>query len=77
MGSFMRPKLTLKKPPPPVPADPEKIAASLALGQRYVQRDGRYIQQMRVQTVGAIEYGAHTLDHTWIDIPLVPETYGP
>jgi hypothetical protein len=71
----VRPKLTLKKPPPPVPADPVKMAQSLVLGHRYVQRDGRYIQQMRVMVNFLAPTSPNEL--TWIDIPLVPETYGP
>lgn len=56
--------LTLRKPP-----DPAKIALSLQLGERFVERKGRYIHQRRV-------YFGDKDEHTWIDIPLVPETYG-
>jgi len=56
--------LTLKKQ-----HDPQKIALSLQIGFRYVDRKGRYIAQALV----AISDGT---DHTWVDIPLVPETYG-
>lgn len=58
------------KPQAPTPPDPHKIALSLALGLRYVCREGRYTQQVYIpMTVGANE-------RTWVDIPLVPEVYG-
>jgi hypothetical protein len=63
-----KPKLTLRKP---TPADPIKIALSLQMGFRYVDRNGRYIAQALVTIVDA----DHP-DHTWVDVPLVPETYG-
>lgn len=56
--------LTLKKPP-----DPKKIALSELIGKRFIDRKGRYILQQRVRYDEAS-------DHTWIDIPLVPEVYG-
>lgn len=62
-----RETLTLRKSP-----DPAKIALSLQVGFRFVERKGnRYILQGMVQIVNA--------DHsetTWVDIPLVPEVYG-
>jgi hypothetical protein len=59
-----RKTLSLKKP-----ADPEKIARSLQIGFRFVDRKGRYIMQAHVRFETKQE-------HTWIDIPLCPETYG-
>ena len=59
-----RKTLTLRKPP-----DPEKIALSLKVGFRFVDRKGRYIMQAHVRYEEKNE-------HTWIDIPLVPEVYG-
>lgn len=58
--------LTLRKAP-----DPQKIALSMQIGFRYVDRKGRYIAQAMVQIVNA-----DFAEHTWVDIPLVPETYG-
>lgn len=59
-----RDTLTLRKPP-----DPVKIALSLQIGMRYVDRKGRYTQQVQLFLEAKQE-------HTWVDIPLVPETYG-
>lgn len=60
-----RKTLTLRKPP-----DPAKLALSLQIGFRFVERKGnRYILQAHVR----IE---EKQEHSWIDIPLVPETYG-
>lgn len=58
-----RKTLTLRKPP-----DPAKIALSVQVGFRYVDRKGRYIAQ-------AFVHFSEKVGHTWIDIPLVPETY--
>jgi hypothetical protein len=58
--------LTLRKPP-----DPQKIALSLEIGFRFVDRKGRYI----LQRAKMVSYDSHD-GHTWVDIPLVPETYG-
>lgn len=52
----------------PVPPDPTKIALSVSIGLRYVSREGRYTQQVLIQT--------EALDRTWVDVPLVPEVYG-
>jgi hypothetical protein len=61
--------LSLRKPP-----DPAKIAQSLQMGFRFVERKGnRYILQARV-LVG-YDQPMSPAEHTWIDIPLVPETY--
>jgi hypothetical protein len=77
----VRQKLTLRKQPP---ADPVKIAQSLQIGMRFVDRAGRYILQQRIVIYGErlMSSGNGTacertvIDSTWIDIPLVPETYG-
>jgi hypothetical protein len=79
----VRQKLTLRKQPP---ADPVKIAQSLQMGLRFVDRSGRYILQQRVVTYGErlmrsgdsfVTLCERTvIDSTWVDIPLVPETYG-
>jgi hypothetical protein len=59
-----RKTLTLKKP-----IDPAKIAQSIEVGFRFVDRKGRYILQAHIR------YEAKD-EHTWVDIPLVPEVYG-
>jgi len=59
--------LTLKKP-----VDPIKVALSNQLGIRYVDRKGRYIAQAIVAICNADQ-----AETTWVDVPLVPETYGP
>jgi hypothetical protein len=59
-----RPTLSIKKKDPA-----EAIALSLQIGKRYVDRKGRYIQQVYVRL-------EESTDHTWVDIPLVPEVYG-
>jgi hypothetical protein len=64
-----RKTLSLKKP-----VDPEKIARSLHLGLRFIDRKGRYIMQARVSVAYGISVSPN--DHTWVDIPLCPETYG-
>lgn len=61
-----RKTLTLRKS---VPADPQKIARSIEIGFRFIDRKGRYIMQAHV-------FFQEKSEHTWIDIPLVPETYG-
>lgn len=79
-----KPKLTLRKP---TPADPVKIAQSLQIGLRFVDRGGRYILQKHLVTYGerlmSCDEGSYVtlcaravLEETWVDIPLVPETYG-
>lgn len=60
----------LPKPQAPTPADPHKIALSLALGLRYICREGRYTQQVFIPD------SASANERTWVDIPLVPEVYG-
>lgn len=65
---YKRDTLTLRKQPP---ADPVKIALSLQIGFRYVDRKGRYTSQALVTIVKE-----GTSEQTWVDIPLVPETYG-
>lgn len=59
-----RKTLTLKKP-----EMAEKIALSVLIGERYIDRKGRYIHQKYVHYKDKDE-------HTWVDVPLVPETYG-
>lgn len=83
----MRPKLTLKPKPDPSTqpkVDPAKVTLSEQLGVRFVMRDHRYICQKLV-----VSYGEKTLandftvaktaqmeiSRTWVDVPLVPETY--
>lgn len=70
-----RKTLTLKKPP-----DPAKIAQSLEIGFRFIDRKGRYILQKNVvYERPIIDCSAHYVtqkETTWIDIPLVPELYG-
>lgn len=75
-----RKTLTLRKS---VPADPQKIARSLEIGFRFIDRKGRYILQRhivmydtRTKAGAATEVERVAVDSTWIDIPLVPETYG-
>lgn len=70
--------LTLRKPP-----DPQKIAQSIEVGMRFVDRKGRYILQTRLVTYGprgivngVTYYEKVVVDATWVDVPLVPETYG-
>lgn len=58
--------LTLKKP-----VDPVKIALSLQIGLRYIDRKGRYTAQALVTICNA-----DRSEQTWVDVPLVPETYG-
>lgn len=66
----LRPAPATVKPPPPVPADPYKIALSVAIGLRYVSRGGRYTQQVYIALPSASN------ERTWVDVPLVPEVYG-
>lgn len=69
-----RTKLTLRPPPAklrsftPPPADPQKIALSQLIGLRYISRQGRYTQQVYIEATSG--------EHTWVDVPLVPEVYG-
>jgi hypothetical protein len=56
--------LTLRKPP-----DPQKIALSMQIGFRYILRKDRHMCQ------AFVNFG-EDIGHTWVDIPLVPETYG-
>lgn len=71
--------LSLKKKDPA-----EKIAQSLQLGFRFVDRKGRYILQKQVVVYGerlGSEMGCTVvqtviIDSTWIDVPLCPEMYG-
>jgi hypothetical protein len=81
-----RETLTLRKPP-----DPAKIAQSLQIGFRLVDRRGRYILQVKIKK-DPVHYhfgdplctlhpscpGHCSLNYctSWVDIPLVPETYG-
>lgn len=62
-----RETISLKKP-----SDPTKIALSESLGLRFIDKRGRYIMQARVGILNA-----DLAETTWVDIPLVPETYGP
>lgn len=68
-----RKTLSLRKPP-----DPGKLALSLQIGFRFVERKGnRYIQQVHVPAA-LVVFHREILpnERTWVDIPLVPETYG-
>lgn len=64
-----RDTLTLRKPP-----DPAKVAQSEHFGFRFVDRKGRYILQHLVYV--GYDKPSSPPEYTWIDIPLVPETYG-
>jgi hypothetical protein len=55
----------------PVPPDPAKIALSQLIGLRYVSREGRYTQQVRIEMAPGVSN-----ELTWVDVPLVPEVYG-
>lgn len=52
--------------------DPTKVALSEDLKARYVDRGGRYIFQLMVVSYAADE---SECSRTWVDVPLVPETY--
>lgn len=72
--------ISLRKSP-----DPAKIALALQLGFRFVERKGnRYILQAKIlKSEVHVHYGdpasaTCSLNYctSWVDIPLVPETYG-
>ena len=67
--------LTLKRPDPATKpkVDPEKVALSLDLGVRFIDRGGRYIMQKLV--VAYESGGMAERSRTWVDVPLVPEAY--
>jgi hypothetical protein len=80
-----RPILGLKKRPDPSTrpkVDPAKVSLSESLGWRFIERDHRYILQKLYVTYmkqdlcgdGIFENTAE-LSRTWVDVPLVPETY--
>lgn len=61
--------------------DPKKIALSQDLGFRFIDKRGRYILQMRtvIYPTAVSEVDRMPMlgrpEHTWVDIPLVPEAY--
>ena len=61
---YGRKTLKLRRAP-----DPKKIELSERIGRRFIDRGGRYIMQERVRYEDKNEL-------SWVDIPLVPETYG-
>lgn len=76
--------LTLKKP-----VDPAKVAQSLEIGFRFIDRKGRYILQkletvryerkVEIRSFNGVDVSRVSqvaLETTWVDIPLVPEVYG-
>lgn len=70
--------LSLKKRPDPATrpkVDPKKAAIADQLGMRFVDRSGRYIAQKLVVTYEFVCDAQRELSRTWIDVPLVPETY--
>jgi hypothetical protein len=85
-----RPILGLKKRPDPSTkpkVDPAKVSLSESFGWRFIERDHRYILQKLYVTYGGV-VSDQTLSHhpwqsppttelsrTWVDVPLVPETY--
>lgn len=72
----MRQKLTLKNRVDPATkpkVDPAKIDLSNYLKWRFIDRGGRYIlQHLSVTYDGSLET---EISRTWLDLPLVPETY--
>lgn len=65
-----RKTLTLR----PVPyVDAAKIRRTEEIGFRFIERQKRYILQTRIVVYPAPTVGMP--DHTWVDIPLVPEVY--
>lgn len=65
-----RKTLTLR----PVPyVDATKIQRTEEIGFRFIERKKRYILQTRIVIYPAPTVG--TPEHTWVDIPLVPEVY--
>lgn len=76
-----RRRLTLKPKVDPATkpkVDPTKVALSEKLGFRFVDRGGRYIMQKLYVTYWQLPPNQHqgTEDsRTWVDVPLVPETY--
>lgn len=81
----MRPTLSLHKRPDPSTrpkVDPAKVSLSENFGWRFIERDHRYILQKLIVTYGFIPNGDPLeprehgeLSRTWMDVPLVPETY--
>jgi hypothetical protein len=76
--------LTLKRPDPATKpkVDPAKVALADALGLRFIDRGGRYIAQKlvvtyeeRLPTDLTMNLILQERSRTWIDVPLVPETY--
>lgn len=65
----LRPSPANVKPKPlPPPPNPLKIALSEKIGLRYILREGRHTQQVRIEQPSR--------EWTWVDVPLVPEVYG-
>lgn len=65
----------LKPEPAPIVSDPVKIALAQMLGYRFICRKSRYILQARM-VLFAPDVPLGEQEHTWVDIPLVPEVYG-
>lgn len=73
-----RKTLTLR----PVPyVDAAKVRKTEELGFRFVDRRGRYILQAHTVFYREVKLGEASgssvtvPEHTWVDIPLVPEVY--
>jgi hypothetical protein len=77
----VRPTLTLKKRPDPSTkpkVDPAKVSLSESFGWRFIERDHRYILQKMVVSYLNPDNALilnRELSRTWVDVPLVPETY--
>lgn len=60
---------------------PDKTKVAEQLGMRFVDRKGRYMLQARQAVIyevrASLSAGAAVTmkDHTWVDVPLVVETY--
>jgi hypothetical protein len=76
-----RPILGLKKRPDPSTkpkVDPAKVSLSESFGWRFIERDHRYILQKMVVSYLNPDNALilnRELSRTWVDVPLVPETY--
>lgn len=75
----MRPRLTLKPKVDPATrpkVDPAKVDLSNYLQWRFVDRGGRYIlQKCHVTYTTHVTIPNSEISRTWVDVPLVPETY--
>jgi hypothetical protein len=67
-----RKTLTLR----PVPyVDEKKLERAKEIGFRFIDRRGRYILQAYTVCYREREGSIPVPDHTWVDIPLLPEVY--